>query len=144
MKELSSFLSRIARTSASHPWTVLMVAIVLTLGGLVLVSRLDIKMNTTSLVPEDFPAVKEYKEGMKGFEHGKFIFAILESPEGIPVSEYRSFITNYKQGLKTIPAIKSAQLDISKTQLSQVAGYLRRHAMALLSPADLKELNDRL
>lgn len=114
----TKFLSRLARLVVSRPWTVLIVAGILTLTSLFLAkTRLQMNTDQDDLVSEKLAYHKNYKDYVREFGDQEYLYVVVEAKENLPKA--KEFTKALSIKLAEIPEIKEITYQVTNPKLEK-------------------------
>ena len=107
-------------------------AVLLTLVGVVLVSRVTFDANILRLLPRDSPAVQSFRTFLEDFGSLDHLYVVFESADG--VGEHTDFVNAYVSALRGAPEIESVDSQLLEPDRDWT--YVSDRVLFLLGPAD--------
>lgn len=141
---LGNLLEKIVLRSSASPIKTLLILFGITLVAGWIAWGIELDPTILNLTPKDRPVVQEYVNHELDFSHTEFMISVIETPKNLPLIRYRRFIKEYQKRLSEIPQVDPGRLTFDKKLAKDIQGYINQHALMLMSPQDLIELNQLL
>lgn len=131
---MNHLANRWARLCAGHPWTILLLALLVSLFAAYAVTRLPVHTSRQALLPQDTAVAQRLNRFLEKFGAASDLVVALE---GTPRAELERFATDLATRLRTQPEIARATERLE-------AGFFLEHAYLLAPPAQLADLGSLL
>lgn len=139
---MSNLLFRVALFAERHYRAVLLGTLLLVLGSIGLVSRLEFDPDILSLMPRNNPAVETFKKTLEEFGGLDLLLVVVRVPEGQALDPYQQFVDELGTALAKEPDIDYVDYRIGEP--TQLLRTFFPHAFFYLEPEERERLASRL
>jgi predicted RND superfamily exporter protein len=129
-----TYLCKIFHNLHARPRTVLLLALLATLGALFPLKRLELRMTTTDMLPEDFESVKTWRQIGEKFGGLGHLALVVHSGDSTANLAAIAFLADH---LRNHP-------DVNFLEYRTEADFYKAHKLLYISLKDLQEVDKRL